>query len=639
MMSFQHPEYNWGFLLLLIPILIHLLKLRREQVVYFPGVFRLKEVLKSTRKNKQLKHWAVLAARLLLLSAIVLAFSKPFWIDDKADVANPSKNSWVVWDNSPSMWKPNESGDIPAETAKRAWSGALNDAEDWGDFQLRWTVNSGNSNIQKEIEEIVPSESYSDLRQLLPQTSDENGNLYIVTDGAKDALDNLHKDIPKSWNKNVVLYESTPIYNVSLDSAWSFTESQGKIGVSLSRNNSSIADTVVLKIFDSVRLVGTESLIFQKNVTKVFASLEIGEVMHGPFRLGISKDAYRYDNQLYCYANNSQKVNVHGGVEMDVKISQLLDVLSDRVEKVDSVKEAKVCLKVSENIEKDLFQMEKWASKGISSILFPTTDKPSFPKDWGNIQYIKAKTQIDHRGFNQWPFRAAFSKDIDLGNDIPALNGVFTFGDVVPSDWQPVLNSEKGQPVLLLKRLDKANIWMFLSSYQEEKSNWVISPWFLTSMGQLIFSSNESNSQVFAFLGSDNYRVPESLELTLDQIAEIKQGESTWSVPTVSMGSDIALDFSGLVDLQSGHYQIENKKSNRVISVGLNAPRCENLNAFYSKSELESLGYRVIEADETLRLEGLDDKGEDSSDTWKLLAVLLVLMEMWLLKRRLETNT
>ncbi|MGB0268798.1 MAG: BatA domain-containing protein, partial [Bacteroidia bacterium] len=101
-MTFQHPEYNWAFLLLLIPILIHLLKFRREPTLYFPGVFRLKEILKSSQRSKRIRHWLILITRLALWSLIILSFSKPSLLPNSQS-SFTSQTRLVLWDNSPSM--------------------------------------------------------------------------------------------------------------------------------------------------------------------------------------------------------------------------------------------------------------------------------------------------------------------------------------------------------------------------------------------------------------------------------------------------------------------------------------------------------------------------------------------------------
>ncbi|NNG09286.1 MAG: hypothetical protein HKM92_03885, partial [Arenibacter sp.] len=76
-MLFKHPELLWAFFLLLIPILIHLFQLRRFKKTPFTNVKILKKVVAESRRSNTLKKWLLLFTRLLLLSALIVAFTQP----------------------------------------------------------------------------------------------------------------------------------------------------------------------------------------------------------------------------------------------------------------------------------------------------------------------------------------------------------------------------------------------------------------------------------------------------------------------------------------------------------------------------------------------------------------------------------
>ena len=73
-MKFEYPQFFFAFFLLLIPIIIHLFNFRRFKRIYFTNVALLQEVQQETKSRRNLKHLLVLAARLLALTALVLAF-------------------------------------------------------------------------------------------------------------------------------------------------------------------------------------------------------------------------------------------------------------------------------------------------------------------------------------------------------------------------------------------------------------------------------------------------------------------------------------------------------------------------------------------------------------------------------------
>src|SRR5690606_41413776 len=99
-MQFKYPELLWALLLLLIPILIHLFRLRRFKKTTFTNVKFLKKVVSESRRSRSIKKWLLLCTRLLLLAALVIAFAQPFLANDRA---LKEKESVIYLDDSFSM--------------------------------------------------------------------------------------------------------------------------------------------------------------------------------------------------------------------------------------------------------------------------------------------------------------------------------------------------------------------------------------------------------------------------------------------------------------------------------------------------------------------------------------------------------
>ena len=99
-MQFEHPELLYALFLLIIPILVHLFKLRRFQKEDFTNVKFLKRVVQQTRKSSQLKKFLVLFSRLSLLGFLILAFAKPYF---PAKSETSTKDLIIYLDNSYSL--------------------------------------------------------------------------------------------------------------------------------------------------------------------------------------------------------------------------------------------------------------------------------------------------------------------------------------------------------------------------------------------------------------------------------------------------------------------------------------------------------------------------------------------------------
>ena len=109
-MQFKHPELLYALLLLLIPIIVHLFQLRKFEKVAFTNVEFLKSVTIQTRKSSQLKKWLTLITRLLLFTAIILAFAQPFF--SKTNSLNQTTENVIYLDNSFSMQAKGEKGEL-----------------------------------------------------------------------------------------------------------------------------------------------------------------------------------------------------------------------------------------------------------------------------------------------------------------------------------------------------------------------------------------------------------------------------------------------------------------------------------------------------------------------------------------------
>jgi hypothetical protein len=77
-MSFLFPSFLWGLLAVSVPIAIHIFNFRRTKKVYFTNVAFLKAVDTKTRSIRQIKHWLVLAARIMAIACLAFAFAQPF---------------------------------------------------------------------------------------------------------------------------------------------------------------------------------------------------------------------------------------------------------------------------------------------------------------------------------------------------------------------------------------------------------------------------------------------------------------------------------------------------------------------------------------------------------------------------------
>ena len=104
-MRFLYPGFLWGLLALSIPVIIHLLQLRRPQRILFTNTGFIKAVELTTVRRRRLQEVLVLLFRMLAVVFLVLLFCQPF-IPTTKDVGAIGQSVAVLVDNSPSMQAP-----------------------------------------------------------------------------------------------------------------------------------------------------------------------------------------------------------------------------------------------------------------------------------------------------------------------------------------------------------------------------------------------------------------------------------------------------------------------------------------------------------------------------------------------------
>src|SRR5687768_1343216 len=100
-MTFLDPSFLWALAALSIPILIHLFNFRKTTRILFSNNRFLRQVKEVTTAKRRLKHYLILASRILLLFFLVIAFAQPL-IPAREQLLN-GKSIVLYIDNSQSM--------------------------------------------------------------------------------------------------------------------------------------------------------------------------------------------------------------------------------------------------------------------------------------------------------------------------------------------------------------------------------------------------------------------------------------------------------------------------------------------------------------------------------------------------------
>ena len=232
-MQFLFPGFLFGLAAVAIPVIIHLFNFRRFKTVYFSNVSFLKEMKEETASRSRVKHLLVLAARILAITFLVLAFAQPFIPKRNTNISAGKKYVSVYVDNSFSMG--GMSGGIRLlDKAKQAAKEIVQNYAANDQFQLLTNDLSGKQQrlVSKEeflsmLDEVDISPAVRNLSELTRRQSDilsrdnsKNKVAYILSDFQK----NVGDFIPDSTVKyNMVPLAADIRQNIYIDTAW-FTE-------------------------------------------------------------------------------------------------------------------------------------------------------------------------------------------------------------------------------------------------------------------------------------------------------------------------------------------------------------------------------------------------------------------------------
>ena len=313
-MLFKYPEIFWALFLLLIPIIVHLIQLRKFRKTPFTNVRLLQKVTAQSSKTRSLKRWLLLFSRMLLFSMLILAFSGPYLAGKEAE---KSKETIIYLDNSFSM---------QAKTADRSLlESAIQDLVKQIPESFEFTLFTNDrvfsktrlKDIQNEL--LTLSLTYKQLRfeevgvkakSLLGNTEEQAGELIIISDLQNRFLDAANPVPVSGLNTRLVALRPGELSNIVLDSMLiaNSTPEQIELSVKLTASRADI-ESVPVSLYDGNQLIAKSAALFEDGTdSQMLFTLSTNVVKNG--RIEIVDSGLSYDNVLYFSINPPNKTKV-----------------------------------------------------------------------------------------------------------------------------------------------------------------------------------------------------------------------------------------------------------------------------------------------------------------------------------------
>ena len=328
-MTLSSPLFLIGLVAVAIPVIVHLFNFRRYRKVYFSNVDYLEQLQTETRRQSRLRQLLILAARILAIVFLVLAFARPVVPNRNNPLKTGSSDVSIYVDNSFSMERTDGSGTLleKAKTKAREIVSAYgptdrfqlltNDAEG---RQFHW-LSKEEVLVEIDNMELSPvTQTFSSIanRQFdfLHGGSGKNRYAYLISDCQTSVADFANFPNDSSVTAICVPLESKGLNNVFIDSV-SLNAPAFSVGSSVAvevmvRNEGDESlEKVPLTLYvdDKQRALATVDLPAQGTVsTTMHFTLEHGGIVDG--RVETTDYPVTFDDKYYFSLNVRDRIRL-----------------------------------------------------------------------------------------------------------------------------------------------------------------------------------------------------------------------------------------------------------------------------------------------------------------------------------------
>lgn len=563
-MTFLNPLVLFGLIAASIPIIIHLLNLRRLKVVEFSSIQFLKEMQKNKMRRIKIKQLLLLILRTLAIVFLVLSFSRPTLKNvNLAGLGSEVKNTMVIFiDDTPSMSVVDKNGEYLSQAKKIAMR-ILEMSEEGDEIYLikfselnplreKYEPTS-KSLALKQIESLEISdvsknfmEMFISLSKILEQSKNLAKEVYVLTDFQKsnvpsiEQLKNIKLDRVIDSNTRIYFFRigEKDCFNVSVDSISVVTkifEINKPLSVSaiISNNSSESASNVSSELYLNDKKIAQKGIDLSRIASGIFTfSGQIKDYGFNSGRLEIEDDDFAKDNVRYFNFYVPEKIKVlmvsenpSDLVFINLVLSQTLDENSEPIFSItqtttqffNSYKPENFDVLIISSPEKifNLNLLKDFIQKGGTAIILPGENSTS-------TAFNKALEQL---GLNQIEgvsgskeSKTSFTRFKKLEFGHPIFSGIFS--EKTPEriespkiffsfNYKPTLNGkeiitlENNYSFLCEEKIGAGSVLLFSSAMSLNWNEFPLKPIFAPLINRITLYSNSFNSDLTFIAGEE----------------------------------------------------------------------------------------------------------------------------------------
>ncbi len=675
LMSFANPAALWGLLLLAVPLVVHLFSFRTLKRVYFSNLQFLKEVKEESRRKSQLKHLLLLFLRMLAIAAVVLAFAKPQWGNQKAvATAGGLSHHAVFIDNSPSVSLEGSEG-LLLEQAKAAARSIAAQARPDDRFQLitqellpisqRWLSRDAFldavDGVQLSSRSHPLSLIYERQRALILNTSERlRTQVYLLSDFQKSVSDLEAMGVDSSMQLFLLQLNANSVANLYVDSCW--------LTQPLLRKN------VPAKLVYRIRNGGEQAASgirvqlrineIQKGLSNVDVPANgqlIDTIAFSPDAVGLQKAVLSLDDRVFAYDD---------AWYMQMQVQEALPLLLLHEPKQtpyvtalfaedDFIRLSKQLLSrldyntlstykavVLDGVEQPgsglVNSLKLMVDEGASVIIIPSANKNQTPLNEllsafgaGNLtDVVVQKQQVTALEVKDMLFEQTFTF-LPEQLTLPAVNQYF--GYQAKPDDRVLVRMTNGAPLLVRRAVGQGNVLLFLAALAPEWTDFQEHALFVPTLYRAALLGS-SSSQLAYRLGAASQLSLSAAGGVLNGLISLQNEQLNYLPEVRKQGNRLRLDLkSG--ELVPGHYQVhEDGKPVPNMGIALNGDAAESQLGSWSANDLSAMaqraGWEWFEVSKA-ELAGQFQISASDSALWKwllLLVLVFLLLETLIIK-------
>ncbi|RAU81593.1 hypothetical protein DP923_12765 [Pontibacter arcticus] len=656
-MAFLYPVFLFALAAISVPVVLHLIQLRKTKKIVFSNVKFIQQSKNITASQRNIKEWLILICRILFITFLVLAFSQPF-IPANTGLNADTRDVKLVLDTSYSMQQTKADNDLTLlETGKELASSIINLFPSQTYFSV-FLNNSVKDQLQKE-EAITQIEELSFVGNTFPsffKNTKPDSHLFFISDFQKSSfkLSSLNS-ADSSAQIHLVPLESGAKHNIVIDSVFledEFlrAEVENKLHILLRNTGNNDVEDIPVKFFIGKEQAAVLSIdIPAQQKKEAVINFRFSKANSQQASISIEDYPVTFDNTYFFNLSPSNPISI---VSIEDSRSTALSDLYKTEPLFRFTTYTSEQVDYSQVILADIIIL-----KGVSSLSTGVAAMvANFVKEGGTVVVIPpAGTKAE--GYTSFfqnlniaaTLQAANSQSIKTNLLAPDPANIFfksVFSNFDPKMQMPEAVrsaswSRASEDILkyrggsaFLSRFDRGNgqVYLMAAPLEQELNSLVNHAFFVPLFYKMALSSYKQEQQLAYMLGLNTISIPVNVSAKKEGIFKIKK-DSVEFIPEQQLrGGKLYFTIPEAIE-QAGFYTLTHQDS-VVSNLAFNYDRAESELAQYTPDELRAMlgekykNIQVYDYSDNFTVKGEFEKRYFGVKLWKYCLILCLFFLM-----------